>query len=229
MKTAIDSDYQSSYIRVSDRRGYSVSETTRIQEIENYGTFGQRGITRGRRRRIHLAVVQHYPVRGARWRSVCRTRSHRIKPRHTNFASMDYRADCTPRIYKFANNISSANRGRRTFRRGTSRLQNGDRKTDNAGIQPITINLENRNALLFRLTHCDHTLINTRSHSRLDFQKITRSRARVAALHQRRSMRPVFSRLGRIGLNKTWTITPVTETYSQIGNVHRATRRWTWN
>lgn len=47
MKTAIDSDYQSSYIRVSDRRGYSVSETTRIQEIENYGTFDQEASPEG--------------------------------------------------------------------------------------------------------------------------------------------------------------------------------------
>jgi hypothetical protein len=41
LKTALDSDYQCSYVRVSDRRSYSVSETTRIQEIENYGVPGQ--------------------------------------------------------------------------------------------------------------------------------------------------------------------------------------------
>ena len=41
-KTALDSDYRSSYFRVSDQRCYSVSETTRIQEIAGYGTSGQR-------------------------------------------------------------------------------------------------------------------------------------------------------------------------------------------
>jgi hypothetical protein len=44
LKTALDSDYQCSYVRVSDRRSYSVSETTRIQEIENYGEPGQRAL-----------------------------------------------------------------------------------------------------------------------------------------------------------------------------------------
>jgi hypothetical protein len=42
LKTALDSDYECSYVRVSDRRWYSISETTRIQEIENYGAPGQR-------------------------------------------------------------------------------------------------------------------------------------------------------------------------------------------
>ena len=47
LKTALDSDYQSSYIRVSDRRWYSISETTRIQEIEDYGEPGQRALNEG--------------------------------------------------------------------------------------------------------------------------------------------------------------------------------------
>jgi len=44
LKTALDGDYQCSYVRVSDRRSYSVSETTRIQEIENYGEPDQRAL-----------------------------------------------------------------------------------------------------------------------------------------------------------------------------------------
>lgn len=47
LKTALDSDYKSSYVRVGDRRWYSVSETTRIQEIENYGVPGQRALSEG--------------------------------------------------------------------------------------------------------------------------------------------------------------------------------------
>jgi len=37
LKTALDTDYESCYVRVDERRGYSVSRTTRIQEIEEYG------------------------------------------------------------------------------------------------------------------------------------------------------------------------------------------------
>lgn len=40
-KTALDSDYESSYVRVDRRRWYSISQTTRIQEVENYGTEDQ--------------------------------------------------------------------------------------------------------------------------------------------------------------------------------------------
>ena len=35
-KTALDSDFRSSYFRVNDQRWYSVSETMRVQEIAGY-------------------------------------------------------------------------------------------------------------------------------------------------------------------------------------------------
>jgi hypothetical protein len=41
LKTALDSDYRSSYFRVNDQRWYSISEATRIQEIAGYGTDSQ--------------------------------------------------------------------------------------------------------------------------------------------------------------------------------------------
>jgi hypothetical protein len=41
LKTAFDSDYESSYVQVDDRRTYSVTRTTRIQEIEEYGSPSQ--------------------------------------------------------------------------------------------------------------------------------------------------------------------------------------------
>lgn len=40
-KTALDSDFRSSYFRVNEQRWYSVSESTRIQEIAGYGTGDQ--------------------------------------------------------------------------------------------------------------------------------------------------------------------------------------------
>jgi hypothetical protein len=40
-KTALDSDYESSYVRVDERRYYSVSDATRIQEIAEYDTPSQ--------------------------------------------------------------------------------------------------------------------------------------------------------------------------------------------
>src|SRR5260370_12327939 len=38
LKTALDTDYESCEIHLDDRRVYSVSRTTRIQEIEQYAT-----------------------------------------------------------------------------------------------------------------------------------------------------------------------------------------------
>lgn len=41
-------DYQANYTRLSERRVYSVSRTTRLQEIEDYGEAGERKIPEGR-------------------------------------------------------------------------------------------------------------------------------------------------------------------------------------
>ena len=42
LRTALDADYDSSFVQLDDRREYSVSQTTRIQEIQGYGTSAQR-------------------------------------------------------------------------------------------------------------------------------------------------------------------------------------------
>jgi hypothetical protein len=47
LKTAIDTDYESRFVTVDDRRLYSVSRTTRVQEIEEYGAPGQRALPEG--------------------------------------------------------------------------------------------------------------------------------------------------------------------------------------
>ncbi len=41
-RTALESDYESSYVRVDSRRWYSVAYATRVQEIEDYGQPGER-------------------------------------------------------------------------------------------------------------------------------------------------------------------------------------------
>jgi hypothetical protein len=41
-RTALDSDYRSCYTRLDDRRWYSIAETTRIQEVADYGASSQR-------------------------------------------------------------------------------------------------------------------------------------------------------------------------------------------
>jgi hypothetical protein len=46
-KAALDTDYESYYVRVDDRRGYSVSRTTRVQEIEEYGAPAKRVLHEG--------------------------------------------------------------------------------------------------------------------------------------------------------------------------------------
>ena len=40
--TALDGEYESSYVRVDESRSYCITETSRMHEIENYGTAQQR-------------------------------------------------------------------------------------------------------------------------------------------------------------------------------------------
>ena len=47
LKTALETDYESCYVRIDDRRGYTVSRMTRIQEIEEVGTPGERLLREG--------------------------------------------------------------------------------------------------------------------------------------------------------------------------------------
>jgi hypothetical protein len=42
LKMALDADYESRYVHVDDRRVYSISRATRIQEVDEYGTPAQR-------------------------------------------------------------------------------------------------------------------------------------------------------------------------------------------
>ena len=44
LKTTLDSDYESSSVRSGDRRAYTVCQSTRIQEIRDYETPGQRAL-----------------------------------------------------------------------------------------------------------------------------------------------------------------------------------------
>jgi hypothetical protein len=41
LKTALATDYESHYVRLGEQSGYGLARSTRIQEIENYGTQGQ--------------------------------------------------------------------------------------------------------------------------------------------------------------------------------------------
>jgi len=47
LKTELDTDYESCYVRVDDHRGYTVSRTTRIQEIEQTGSSAGRLMREG--------------------------------------------------------------------------------------------------------------------------------------------------------------------------------------
>ncbi len=47
LKTAFDTDSESCYVPAGDGRGYSISRTTRIQEIEEYGAPEQRVLPEG--------------------------------------------------------------------------------------------------------------------------------------------------------------------------------------
>ena len=60
-KTAFASDYECRYIRVIDQRCYSVSESTLIQEVENYGTTSEH-------------MLRESEVKGLLWRLFSITR-----------------------------------------------------------------------------------------------------------------------------------------------------------
>ena len=47
LKSALDADYHSTNVRVDERRAYSISRTTRVQEIEGYGQPGEHRIPEG--------------------------------------------------------------------------------------------------------------------------------------------------------------------------------------
>jgi hypothetical protein len=47
LKMAVDADYHSKTVRLDERRLYSVSKSTRVQEIEEYGQPGERRIPEG--------------------------------------------------------------------------------------------------------------------------------------------------------------------------------------
>jgi len=47
MRTAFDTDYESCYVRVDRRHGYSLSRTTRVQEIEDYGAPAEHLLQKG--------------------------------------------------------------------------------------------------------------------------------------------------------------------------------------
>ena len=47
LKTAFDSDYETSYVRVDARRLYSISRSTRVQQVEDFGSPEQRVLGEG--------------------------------------------------------------------------------------------------------------------------------------------------------------------------------------
>jgi hypothetical protein len=47
LTTAFDADYESCYVRLDSHHGYTVSRTTRVQEVEQYGSPSQRALAEG--------------------------------------------------------------------------------------------------------------------------------------------------------------------------------------
>jgi hypothetical protein len=104
LKSALDSNYKCSSIRVSDRRWFTSCETTRVQEIENYGTTGQHALAEGE-------------GEGFIWRLFSITRFEE----RDGGVYIELEAIAS-HIQEFAGNIPSTNRARRTFRRGAHGL-----------------------------------------------------------------------------------------------------------
>jgi hypothetical protein len=47
LKIALDADYRATYVRVEENRVYSISRTTRLQEIDDYGEAGEHAMPEG--------------------------------------------------------------------------------------------------------------------------------------------------------------------------------------
>jgi len=47
LKIALDADYRTTYVRVDENRIYSISRTTRLQEIDEYGEAGEHAVPEG--------------------------------------------------------------------------------------------------------------------------------------------------------------------------------------
>jgi hypothetical protein len=47
LKTAFDAEYESSTVRVDDRCAYTIARTTRVREIDDYGSSSERVFTEG--------------------------------------------------------------------------------------------------------------------------------------------------------------------------------------
>jgi hypothetical protein len=47
LRTAFDADYESCYVGIDNRRGYTLSRTTRVQEVEQYGSSSRRMLPQG--------------------------------------------------------------------------------------------------------------------------------------------------------------------------------------
>ena len=65
LRTALDIDYETRYVQIDERRGYNVSHTTRLQEIEEYGAPSQRALREGEGYGIvwRLASIARYVQR----------------------------------------------------------------------------------------------------------------------------------------------------------------------
>jgi hypothetical protein len=47
VRTALDADYQATYVRLNEHRVYSISRTTRVQELDGYGEAGEHRLAEG--------------------------------------------------------------------------------------------------------------------------------------------------------------------------------------
>ena len=110
-KTALDTECEAHYIRLDDHRWYAYSNTIRIQELAHFLHAGTDNPPRRHGYGPHLALVQHCPTRGARWRSLRGTRSASPEPRYPNRAPRLRNADRSPRLPRFARDFSPSEQG----------------------------------------------------------------------------------------------------------------------
>ena len=108
---ALDADYQSTNVRLDECRFYSVSKTTRLQELEDYGKPGEQKIPEGEGRGYIWKLVQRRPAGTARRWRLPRNGNGRAEQGHSGYGAYRGQSHRAAGVAKFDAHVDSANRG----------------------------------------------------------------------------------------------------------------------
>ena len=70
-QTALDMEYETCYFKIDERRWYSITHTTRVQEIRHYGQANEQDLPPNQGSGYIWRPLQHRQVRAKRRRNLC--------------------------------------------------------------------------------------------------------------------------------------------------------------